>query len=90
MNIEEVQNAIDTLADGDELRKMTRHNAADFVQATVVVVETAKLVAAAPTRRAFRRRVEHVEDGKSSVSIPAWITEVGHDRPFVIIEMEEK
>jgi hypothetical protein len=24
------------------------------------------------------------------VSIPAWITEVGHDRPFVIIEMEEK
>ncbi len=45
MNIEEVQNAIDTLTDGDELRKMTRHNAADFVHATVVVVEAAKLMA---------------------------------------------
>ena len=38
----ELQNAIDTLADGDELREMTRHNAADFVQAIAVVVDAAR------------------------------------------------
>ncbi len=42
----ELQDALDTLTDGDErLREMTRHNAADFVQAIAVVVEAARLVA---------------------------------------------
>ncbi len=41
----ELQDAIDTLADGDELRLMTRHNAADFAQAIAVVVKTARGVA---------------------------------------------
>jgi hypothetical protein len=42
MNIED---AIDTLTDGDDLREMTRHNAADFVKAIAVIVEAARLVA---------------------------------------------
>ncbi len=41
----ELQDAIDTLADGNQLRIMTRHNAADFVQAIAKVVEAARRVA---------------------------------------------
>ncbi len=55
-----------------------------------VVVDAARRVANAPTRQAFQRRVEHVEDGESSLSIPAWITEIGHDHPFIIIELGER
>lgn len=37
-----LQEAIDTVMDGDELRMMTRHNAAEFAAAMVTLVETAK------------------------------------------------
>ena len=37
-----LQEAIFTLTDGDELRLMTRHNAADFVEAIAVVVGAAR------------------------------------------------
>lgn len=37
-----LQEAIDTLADGNKLREMTRHNAADFVEATAVLVVAAR------------------------------------------------
>ena len=53
------------------------------------IIEVLAQVALAPRRTAFKRRVEHIEDGERSLSIPAWITEIGHDRPFVIIEVEE-
>ena len=45
-----LQAAIDTLTDGDLLREMTRHNAAEFVNATAVVAEAARLVADPPPR----------------------------------------
>ncbi len=48
----DLQDAIDTLADGDLLREMTRHNAADFVNATAIVVEAARLAADGQTKPA--------------------------------------
>ncbi len=67
MNIEELQDDIDTLTDGDELRLMTRHNAADFVRAVAVVVPAARLVAdpnikAAAAVVAKLRQKEHTAD----------------------------
>ncbi len=41
----ELQAAIDTLTDGDLLREMTSHNAADFANATAVIVKAARKVA---------------------------------------------
>ena len=43
--MDDLQAAINTLTDGDELRLMTRYNAADFVQAIAVVVKAARRVA---------------------------------------------
>ncbi len=71
----------------EALDRYDKHPGLSLADDADLFVDAARRVAKAPTRQAFQRRVEHVEDGESSLSIPAWITEIGHDRPFIIIEL---
>lgn len=70
----ELQDAIDTLTDGDELREMTRHNAADFVRAIAIIVEAARLVAD-PNIEAAAKALHAV----TGSNVPFLITETAED-----------